>query len=917
MGKRTILFLIVALVALGLAPAIASADLVNDYGMHFAGQSKCLECHDEANAATVHGRMARTGLFPTDLPGGATSFRAPGNATQVLGTNGAKYDAGGEYAYSLPWVTLGDNTAGLGTEYLFWQGSTDPTIMPWNLVEGLGWTPENGWVQTDGGTKGLWDVPYGCQRCHQLGTTVNAKNGEIIANPAITAQPGPTTPVQWAAEDTPTRVDDFMTDPTASQPGMSIQCEACHGTGLLRSAANGDAFDARHWNSGTQISNRYVADDGTANTFANTLGNSQVCGQCHGSFTPLFDKEGKQITLGTATGGWAYGYTPNVPLRNFVNVNGVTTKVAASCSANPADCHSVTAADGTVITPGPAGVAQPITYTTIPSPEGFLAHPTWFWMFPNGSNAKGGHYYYDEWQASGHSWRGAITYDNPDASAYQKLNHSHYSSLSQSNIDSKCYRCHTGEGYLESKNVIGANSESGFLKDFSPTATNTGLMGQECTACHGGHPASLDEADVVREPDKAGERSAAGLSVDNQSICEDCHNWQKEVQGSAWTTTVKPLATLTARGGPSHPQRETLHGRIMLEIPAATGDFMPGAKCEDCHMPKTNKGANRISHGMKPMLPGEAETWNAKAGSAYMGEDSCSKCHGGEDQRDRLQTAIETWQEETTAAADAAAAAITAAQTRSEFSLTDPNNAGYILSGRATWNYKAWGADGSTGVHNPEYIIAGLEKAEQLAKSVGGSFAAVSGPASVLPGVNTFISGKVVNGDGSPAAGAVLKLWANGAVYGGSNPSVSTVSAADNGTFAFLVSQTDATDYQVQWLRSGDATTFLTSATVKVAKAKYASTTTIKKSASTIKLNKSVKISGAVTPAAVGATVKIQYRKGTSGSWKSTTRTLDASSNYSKKFTPGSKGTWYYKATFNGTTEIATSKTSTIHVHVK
>src|SRR5512136_3474224 len=62
MGKKTVLFLIVALMALAVLPAVASADLVNEYGMHFAGKAKCIECHSSAFDATVHGRMARTGL---------------------------------------------------------------------------------------------------------------------------------------------------------------------------------------------------------------------------------------------------------------------------------------------------------------------------------------------------------------------------------------------------------------------------------------------------------------------------------------------------------------------------------------------------------------------------------------------------------------------------------------------------------------------------------------------------------------------------------------------------------------------------------------------------------------------------------------------------------------------------------------
>ena len=112
MGKKTVLFLIVALVALAIVPAVASADLVNEYGMHFAGQSKCLECHDGAKAATVHGRMARTGIFP-DAPSDWTMFRAAGDPTMVPCPAPPFGTAGATYAIDLPWITLGDDTVGL------------------------------------------------------------------------------------------------------------------------------------------------------------------------------------------------------------------------------------------------------------------------------------------------------------------------------------------------------------------------------------------------------------------------------------------------------------------------------------------------------------------------------------------------------------------------------------------------------------------------------------------------------------------------------------------------------------------------------------------------------------------------------------------------------------------------------------
>ena len=73
------------------------------------------------------------------------------------------------------------------------------------------------------------------------------------------------------------------------------------------------------------------------------------------------------------------------------------------------------------------------------------------------------------------------------------------------------------------------------------------------------------------------------------------------------------MANLSAHGGASHPQRETLHGRNVMYDVANGSEYMPGAKCENCHMPKTNKAETRISHGMKPMLPGDAEKWQGLA----------------------------------------------------------------------------------------------------------------------------------------------------------------------------------------------------------------------------------------------------------------------------------------------------------------
>jgi hypothetical protein len=735
-GKKAALILAVVLIALAILPAMALASLTNEYGLNYAGQSKCLECHSTGDAAkftALHSGFVTQGITPS-LPDTWTMIRAAGNPPQIPGTNGALWDGGGEYSISgLSWLTLGNYKANSATEYLFFKGTTDPTVMPWNLIEGLAAEPNGEWmIAVDDPGAGLLDVSYGCQRCHQLGSTVPGA-GVTVPNPAATIAASATTARQWARPDTKT-VADFMADPTVSQAGMSIQCESCHGSGTK--VAGG------HMGIGTQI-----------NTSLEVLGQSQVCGQCHGSYTTM-----------AGTAGLNYGYTPNLPLRLFADVNGVSSGQS---------------------------------YTKIPTVEEFLANPTAYWMFPNGSNAKGNHFYYDEWAASGHSYRSALTKDSPDAMAYQAAGNGHYSTKNMDPNLSGCYECHTGEGYLKSKNAkIAAN--------FTPTADNVGFMGQECATCHTGHPTAVGAADAVREPDQAGVRSATGLSKANDSICEDCHNWQYEILGT--TPVYAPVADLAGHASPSHPQRETLEGRSMVEI-ADAGKFMPGAKCEDCHMPKTNKAANRISHGMKPMLPGDAETWMTAAGGAYKGKDSCSTCHPSQT-RTELQAGIDTWQTEAKAQAEKAAAAIKSAQKRKEYSLTDKKKPGYVLVGKATWNYKVFENDASSGVHNPRYIVAGLVKAQALSKSVGGSFKTVASSPILKLGRTGFVSGKLVNGDRSSAVGAKVVLYKNG-------KATKQVAMTDaGGAFSFAVAAKGK--YSVVWQRASDKVTYLMSAIVSV-----------------------------------------------------------------------------------------------------
>jgi hypothetical protein len=440
-----------------------------------------------------------------------------------------------------------------------------------------------------------------------------------------------------------------------------------------------------------------------------------------------------------------------------------------------------------------------------------MADPTAYWMFPNGSNAKGGHYYYDEWAASAHSYRAALAFSSPspapsDAMAFQAAGNGIYSNnlFGENTVAAGCYKCHTGEGYLQTKG-------DDLAKDIVPAADTVGKMGQECVTCHNAHPSGVGASDVVRQPDKAGSRSAKGLQVDNASICEDCHNWQMEVLGE--TPKPAPVADLSAHAEPSHPQRETLHARsVMLDVPNGT-EFMPGAKCENCHMPKTNNAANRISHGMKPMLPGDAQRWNTAAGASYEGADSCSGCHSSRT-RDQLQANIDTWQSNAEAQAAKVATAIGNAKKKAEFSASVASKPGYVLVGRATWNYESYQNDSSKSVHNPTYIMAGLVKAERMAKSVGGKFAHAGATATAHKGRIAHVAGQVVNGDGSGAVGASVTLLRGSTVLG-------TTVADAHGNFAFTLKVTKTyKTYKVKWARSSSSLTNLFSAamTIKVVK---------------------------------------------------------------------------------------------------
>jgi hypothetical protein len=202
---------------------------------------------------------------------------------------------------------------------------------------------------------------------------------------------------------------------------------------------------------------------------------------------------------------------------------------------------------------------------------------------------------------------------------------------------------------------------------------------------------------------------------------------------------------------------------------------------------------------MKIMLPGDAEKWQAAA-KYTKGQDSCTTCHPSTSRED-LQFWIDTEQVTTMHAAEDVAAEIAKAEKRKEFSWTNKKSAGYILVGKATFNYKVYENDLSGGIHNPDYVLAGLNKAADLAQSVGGTFKAVSGGKGVVSGV-------IVGGDKKPAIGFKLILLKNG-------KATSQWAESDyKGGFAFPVSGKGK--YSVKWIRASEKATHIVSDSVTV-----------------------------------------------------------------------------------------------------
>lgn len=494
------------------------------------------------------------------------------------------------------------------------------------------------------------------------------------------------------------------TPSTVSEFG--VQCESCHGSGK---DSDPHKTGVPRVVSGTQILK------------------AQVCGQCHVS-----------------------GTTPqkNVNGSAFGNPNGYSTDTSLSAYLTP--------------------------YTTVPSETAFMNYVNGVPGFakpkflPNGANFSMNHSYYNEWLVSSHA-------NKPRAST-------------TSNSNPRCKRCHSGLGFLY---YIDAKSPSGTrLVATAPTSETVDSSDPSisCQVCHDGHVTytASNTVDATR-------RWGNGKSV----TCGDCHNWRFETLD--YTMQYETIDGVEYTRPPlnqrSHPAaREMAAGGLGGDDALGglwgvkpMGPSMPGVTCVDCHMPRTYRegGAvgdvgstdlTRMSHTFHVTYPGDAQRWKLRPNG-----DSCAVgCHEGE-AAEYTRADFQTWiDQKRTAVASASAetssslATVWAAQgfTRMRsLESTQPTTGPAATISPAKWtmlqhaaqNFDIIGGDGSGGLHNPAYALAGLAQANLWARSATATLDATLGTGLTL-GTGMTASGKLlgVNGAVIPGAEIVLETSTDG-----------------------------------------------------------------------------------------------------------------------------------------------------------
>jgi putative cell wall-binding protein len=473
---------------------------------------------------------------------------------------------------------------------------------------------------------------------------------------------------------------------------LSIQCENCHGTGT--EPVPGD----RH---------APGADGGVPNVVGpedsfQKIYNSQICGQCHVNGVNATD----ETRFGSETS-------------KFSNANGFTVDETLTAYFAPR--------------------------SEVPTEGEFLANPDPWYFFPNGSNRRMRHSYYNEWLQN--KADNGFGHFNPTNARVQA-----------SEDPSLCLKCHSGEGFLARIGVEVPESVIG---------TDVASIGISCTVCHKGHiPNTNDPADYARE----GVDSSMG-DMEMTVNCGSCHNWQFEVlEQSKQSENGQDRPAMDSRV--RHPSREILPGDGLWGLDDDDyAVFMPGTTCPSCHMPDTYSetggpddyiGAPNVrqSHRFHVMTPGDAEEWDVRPGG-----DSCTICHPS-----LSRSALQAWLDDTESmiedkAADVEDALGDIATDQGGGSYTtfmgaqpgtwDIDEDLYAILQRASQNVDY--VNNGIGIHNPPYAMDGLEVAMMYAGLYDADITLEAGDDAVLPGANVPLSGLVTDTEG-PVMGAMVMV---------------------------------------------------------------------------------------------------------------------------------------------------------------
>lgn len=419
--------------------------------------------------------------------------------------------------------------------------------------------------------------------------------------------------------------------------------------------------------------------------------------------------------------------------------------------------------------------------------------------------------------------------------------------------EDSCMACHSGEGFLQSIRY-GKDGPNDMAIFGSSLASDK--LDIECGVCHAVHA-------------KTG--PALGLRLDAQELCERCH-----------TAAVAAGAEIAPGADTYNGVKELFGGYGLIGVPRMR-HWMGDAECPDCHMPRTH--GDSPSHRFKVMEPGDAEEWGVQEGG-----DSCTPCHR-KYSREVLQDALEEHQADVESAIDEAKAAIEAAKSRA----ASTTRAGRELLACAETNVGLVEKEGSTGMHNHPYVMAGLEKAAFYADAVGARFTRF-GATSYDPREKLSMAhGTLVLGDGSPAANQSVTIQAK---PGGRTSWVNVArgKTGSDGRFSIAVAPNGTTSYRARWTARGSNARVVSGS----AKVTFRSSTSIRVSSARIALGGAVNVTGVVSPGHSGQRVSVSYRLG-SGRWRLlATPKLNGASTYGVTWRPPSRGTYYFRARFSG-----------------